>query len=124
MGHRIDHFKRAQEYTIEQAIKEIRSGKKTGHWIWYIFPQMKGLGKSGMSQTYAIEDREHAYIYMNSPILCNNYICCCQAILDSGKSAYEIFGDDVVKVRSSLLLMDSVWNDPVIKEVIRKHGWK
>ena len=124
MGHRIDHFKRAQEYTIEQAIKEIRSGKKTGHWIWYIFPQMKGLGKSGMSQTYAIEDREHAYIYMNSPILCNNYICCCQAILDSGKSAYEIFGDDVVKVRSSLLLMDSVWNDPVIKEVIIKHGWK
>ena len=55
--YRIDHFKRAQEYTIEQAIKEIRSGKKTGHWIWYIFPQMKGLGKSGMSQTYAIEDR-------------------------------------------------------------------
>ena len=124
MAGRIDHFKRAQEHILEQAIKEIRSGKKTGHWIWYIFPQMKGLGKSGMSQTYAIEDREHAYIYMNSPILCNNYICCCQAILDSGKSAYEIFGDDVVKVRSSLLLMDSVWNDPVIKEVIRKHGWK
>jgi uncharacterized protein (DUF1810 family) len=123
MGHRIDHFKRAQEYTIEQAIKEIRSGKKTGHWIWYIFPQMKGLGKSGMSETYAIEDREHAYIYMNSPILCNNYICCCQAILDSGKSAYEIFGDDVVKVRSSLLLMNSVWNDPIIKKVLIEHHW-
>lgn len=124
MGYRIDHFKRAQEYTIEQAIKEIRSGKKTGHWIWYIFPQMKGLGKSGMSQTYAIEDREHAYIYMNSPILCNNYICCCQAILDSGKSVYEIFGDDACKVRSSILLMNSVWNDDVIKEVIKQHGWK
>lgn len=61
---------------------------------------------------------------MSHPILRNNYISCCQAILDSNKSAYEIFGDDVVKVRSSLLLMDSVWNDPVIKEVIRKHGWK
>lgn len=122
--YRIDHFERAQEHVIEQAIKEIRSGKKTGHWIWYIFPQMKGLGKSGMSETYAIQDRTHALEYMSHPILCSHYIMCCQAILDSNKSAYEIFGDDVVKVRSSLLLMDSVWNDPVIKEVIRKHGWK
>ena len=122
--YRIDHFKRAQEYTIEQAIKEIRSGKKTGHWIWYIFPQMKGLGKSGMSQTYAIEDRQHAYIYMNSPVLCTNYRCCCQAILDSGKSAYEIFGDDAEQVRNSVLLMDSVWKDDFIKEVIKVNAWK
>ena len=122
--YRIDHFKRAQEYTIEQAIKEIRSGKKTGHWIWYIFPQMKGLGKSGMSQTYAIEDRQHAYIYMNSPVLCTNYRCCCQAILDSGKSAYEIFGDDAEQVRNSVLLMDSVWKDDFIKEVIKGNAWK
>ena len=57
MARRLDHFLRAQDYVIEQAIQEIRSGKKTGHWIWYIFPQMKGLGKSGMSETYAIQDR-------------------------------------------------------------------
>lgn len=124
MARRIDHFKRAQEYVLEQAINEILSGKKTGHWIWYVFPQMKGLGKSGMSQTYAIEDRQHAYIYMNSPVLCTNYRMCCQAILDSGKSVYEIFGDDAENVRSSILLMDSVWSDEVIKEVIKKHGWK
>ena len=122
--YRIDHFLRAQDYVFDEAVQEILSGKKTGHWIWYIFPQMKGLGKSGMSQTYAIQDRTHALEYMSHPILCSHYIMCCQAILDSGKSAYEIFGDDVVKVRSSLLLMNSVWNDPVIKEVIRKHGWK
>ena len=124
MNRRIDHFKRAQEHILEQAIKEIRSGKKTGHWIWYVFPQMKGLGKSEMSQTYAIQDREHAYIYMNSPVLCTNYRICCQAILDSGKTVYEIFGDDAVKVHSSIMLMNSVWDDPVIKEVIRRHGWK
>ena len=124
MNKRLDHFLRAQDYVLDEAIEEIRSGKKTGHWIWYIFPQMKGLGKSGMSETYAIQDRTHALEYMSHPILCSHYIMCCQAILDSGKSAYEIFGDDVVKVRSSLLLMDSVWNNPVIKEVIRKHGWK
>lgn len=124
MNRRIDHFKRAQEYTIEQAIKEIRSGKKTGHWIWYIFPQMKGLGKSGMSQTYAIQDRTHALEYMSHPILCSHYIMCCQAILDSNKSAYEIVGDDAENIRSSILLMDSVWSDEVIKEVTKKHSWK
>lgn len=124
MARRIDHFKRAQEYVLEQAINEILSGKKTGHWIWYVFPQMKGLGKSGMSQTYAIQDREHAYIYMNSPVLRTNYRCCCQAILDSGKTVYEIFGDDAEQVRNSVLLMDSVWKDDIIKEVIKVNGWK
>ena len=124
MARRIDHFKRAQEYVLEQAINEILSGKKTGHWIWYVFPQMKGLGKSGMSQTYAIQDREHAYIYMNSPVLRTNYRCCCQAILDSGKTVYEIFGDDAEQVRNSVLLMDSVWRDDIIKEVIKVNAWK
>ena len=118
------HFERAQDYVIEQAIQEILSGKKTGHWIWYIFPQMKGLGKSGMSQTYAIQDRTHALEYMSHPILRNNYISCCQAILDSGKSAYEIFGDDAEQVRNSVLLMDSVWRDDIIKEVIKVNAWK
>lgn len=119
----IQHFLRAQDYVFDEAVQEILSGKKTGHWIWYIFPQMKGLGKSGMSETYAIQDRTHALEYMSHPILCSHYIMCCQAILDSGKSAYEIFGDDVVKVRSSLLLMNSVWNDPVIKKVLINHHW-
>ena len=124
MEYRLDHFERAQAHVIDQAIEEIRSGKKTGHWIWYVFPQMKGLGKSGMSETYAIQDRGHAHMYMSNPILRTNYRCCCQAILDSGKSVYEIFGDDACKVRSSILLMNSVWDDEVIKEVIKQHGWK
>lgn len=108
MNYRLDHFERAQDHILEQAVKEILSGKKTGHWIWYVFPQMKGLGKSGMSQTYAIQDRTHAYDYMNSPVLRTNYRICCQAILDSGKTVYEIFGDDAVKVHSSIMLMNSV----------------
>ena len=124
MNYRLDHFIRAQEHVIDQAIEEILSGEKTGHWIWYIFPQMKGLGKSGMSETYAIQNREHAYIYMNNITLCVNYRCCCQAILDSGKTVYEIFGNDACKVHSSIMLMNSVWDDDVIKEVIRKHCWK
>lgn len=119
----LNHFLRAQDHVFDEAIQEILSGKKTGHWIWYIFPQMKGLGKSGMSETYAIQDRTHALEYMSHPILCSHYIMCCQAILDSGKSAYEIFGDDVVKVRSSLLLMNSVWKDDAIRKVLIEHHW-
>ena len=119
----IDHFIRAHSHMYDQALSEIKNGKKVSHWIWYIFPQLLGLGKSSMSQTYAIQDRQHAYIYMNSPVLCTNYRCCCQAILDSGKTVYEIFGDDAVKVHSSIMLMNSVWDDPVIKEVIRRNGW-
>ena len=120
----VNHFLIAQSHILDQAIKEIKSGKKTGHWIWYVFPQMKGLGKSGMSQTYAIQDRQQAHEYMNHPTLRVNYRCCCQAILDSGKSVYDIFGDDAFKVHSSIMLMNSVWDDPIIKEVIRKHSWK
>ena len=120
----LDRFIKAQEQDYPVALQEIKSGHKQSHWIWYIFPQMKGLGKSGMSETYAIQNREHAYAYMNNITLCVNYRCCCQAILDSGKTVYEIFGDDAENVRSSILLMDSVWNDEVIKEVIKKHGWK
>lgn len=124
MNYRLDHFRRAQDHILDQAIEEILSGKKKGHWIWYVFPQMKGLGKSGMSETYAIQNREHAYIYMNDPVLRTDYRYCCQAILDSGKTVYEIFGDDACKVHSSIMLMNSVWDDDVIKEVIRKHCWK
>ena len=124
MNRRLDHFVRAQDYVFDEAVQEILSGKKTGHWIWYIFPQMKGLGKSGMSETYAIQDRTHALEYMSHPILCSHYIMCCQAILDSNKSAYEIFGDDAEQVRNSVLLMDSVWKDDIIKEVIKVNAWK
>lgn len=56
----IDHFIRAHSYSYNQALSEIKNGKKISHWIWYIFPQLLGLGKSKMSQTYAIKDREHA----------------------------------------------------------------
>lgn len=120
----IDHFIRAHSHMYDQALSEIKNGKKVSHWIWYIFPQMIGLGKSGMSQTYALKNREHAKEYMNNELLRNHYLECCQAIIDSGKSVYEIFGNDAVKVHSSIMLMNSVLDDSVIKEVIRRHGWK
>ena len=119
----IDHFIRAHSHMYDQALSEIKSGKKVSHWIWYIFPQLLGLGKSSMSQTYAIKNREHATEYMNNELLRNHYLECCKAILDSDKTVYEIFGNDTIKVRSSLLLMNSVWNDNIIKRVIKKYSW-
>ena len=65
----IDHLIRAHSYMYNQALSEIKNGKKISHWIWYIFPQLLGLGKSEMSQTYAIKDREHAKEYMNNELL-------------------------------------------------------
>ena len=123
MGHRIDHFKRAQEHVIEQAIKEIRSGKKTGHWIWYIFPQMKGLGKSEISQFYGIDGREEAKAYIAHPILRERLVEISEAVLNNEKSVYEIFGNDAIKVRSCILLFASVSDIPVFKQLKSKYRW-
>ena len=120
----LQRFIEAQSKWYNIALQEIKNGKKENHWIWFIFPQMVGLCRSERSKFYGIIDRQEAYNYMNNPILNSNYISCCQAILDSGKTVYEIFGDDACKVHSSIMLMNSVWDDDVIKEVIRKHCWK
>lgn len=123
MGHRIDHFKRAQEHVIEQAIKEIRSGKKTGHWIWYIFPQMKGLGKSEISQFYGIDGREEAKAYIAHPILRERLVEISEAVLNNEKSVYDIFGQDAIKVRACILLFESVCDIPVFKQIKSKYRW-
>ena len=123
MGHRIDHFKRAQEHVIEQAIKEIRSGKKTGHWIWYIFPQMKGLGKSEISQFYGIDGREEAKAYISHPKWRERLVEISEAVLNNEKSVYDIFGQDAIKVRACILLFESVCDIPVFKQIKSKYRW-
>ena len=110
--------------SYETALREIKEGRKTSHWIWYVFPQMKGLGRSQLSQFYGINGREEAYAYMDHPVLSQRLIEATQAVLDSGKSAYEIFGNDTVKFRSCMLLFASVSSNPVFKKVIQKYSWK
>lgn len=116
-------FVRAQKQVYNTALKEVKSGKKTTHWIWYIFPQMKGLGKSGMSQTYAIKDRPEAYAYIAHPYLKRNLVEISEAVLNNKKSVYEIFGNDAIKVRSCMKLFSTVSNEPVFKRIIAKYRW-
>lgn len=110
--------------SYETALREIKEGRKTSHWIWYVFPQMKGLGRSQLSQFYGINGREEAYAYMDHPVLSQRLIEATEAVLNNEKSAYEIFGNDTVKFKSCMRLFASVSSNPVFKKVIQKYSWK
>jgi uncharacterized protein (DUF1810 family) len=110
--------------SYETALREIKEGCKRGHWIWYVFPQMKGLGRSQLSQFYGINGREEAYAYMDHPVLSQRLIEATEAVLNNEKSAYEIFGNDTVKFKSCMRLFASVSDHPVFKKVIQKYSWK
>lgn len=109
--------------TYKQALEEIRNGYKKSHWIWYVFPQMKGLGHSEISEFYGINGREEAKAYMENPILSQRLIEATQAVLDSEHSVYDIFGQDVIKFRACMLLFSTVSDDIVFKQVINKYRW-
>lgn len=109
--------------TYAEALQEVKNGQKRGHWIWYIFPQMKGLGRSEISQFYGINGREEAKAYIEHPILRERLIEICEAVLCNEKSVYEIFGNDAIKVRSCVLLFESVSDNPVFKQLKSKYRW-
>ena len=109
--------------TYAEALQEVKSGHKFGHWIWYVFPQMKGLGKSELSLTYGINGREEAKAYIEHPVLRERLVEICEAVLNSEKSVYDIFGQDAIKVRSCILLFESVSDIPVFKQLKSKYRW-
>lgn len=115
---------RFSNISYEQALSEVKKGSKSTHWIWYIFPQLKGLPvHSKPSIYYAIENREEAKEYLNHPILRAHLIEITQAVLDTNKAAYEIFGDDAVKVKSCMKLFASVSDIPQFKQLIKNNNW-
>ena len=101
------------------ALQEINSGYKKTHWIWYVFPQMKGLGKSEISEFYGINGREEAYAYMQDPILSKRLIEATEAVLNNEHSAYNIFGQDIIKFRSCMLLFATISDHPVFNKLLR-----
>ena len=109
--------------TYKQALEEIRNGYKKSHWIWYVFPQMKGLGHSEISEFYGINGREEAKAYMENPILSQRLIEATQAVLDSEHSVYDIFGQDVIKFRACMLLFSTISDNRVFKQIINKYRW-
>jgi uncharacterized protein (DUF1810 family) len=92
--------------TYERAVAELRQGHKASHWMWFVFPQIAGLGQSEMSRRYAIASLEEARAYCDHPVLGPRLIECCQALLfHRDRSAEQILGGiDAVKLRSSMTL--------------------
>ena len=121
----VARFVKAHEENYERALEEIKAGSKKTHWIWYIFPQMAGIPgtHSRNSLYYGIKDRIEAISYIQHPILHEHLIEITQAVLDTNKAAYEIFGDDAIKVKSCMQLFASVSDIPQFKQLIKKNNW-
>lgn len=103
----LGRFIEAQDKIYPYILQEIKNGKKTSHWMWFIFPQLAGLGKSDMSQRYAIADINEAWAYSEHPILNERLVECCQALLALPEelSSIDIFGaTDSKKLCSSMTL--------------------
>lgn len=117
----IDRFLQAQNGVYETALKEIRSGRKVSHWMWFIFPQIKGLGSSETAIFYGIQDLKEAADYLRHETLGSRLIQMSNALLElSGNDPVQIFGRvDSLKLRSSMTLFSLVEDaDPVFQEVI------
>ena len=106
----LSRFARAQEGEFEQALAEITSGRKRTHWMWFIFPQLEGLGTSPISMEYAIKSLGEARAYLAHPVLGPRLLECAEAVLRvEGQSATEIFGfPDNLKLRSCATLFRCV----------------
>ena len=106
----LERFKRAQTQDYAVALREIRSGRKRSHWMWYIFPQLRGLGHSGMADYYGIDGREEAVAYLADDVLGPRLIESSEALLAlEDKDAEHIFGfPDVLKLRSCMTLFAAV----------------
>ena len=120
----VNRYLLPHKQTYEQALQEVKNGKKESHWMWWIFPQMIELGKSERSQFYGIPDRDQARIFLLHPILSKHLIEITQAVLDSDKTPYEIFGNDVIKFRACMKLFASLKNAPLVfQQVLKKNNW-
>lgn len=120
----LERFIEAQEFTYSKAISELKKGKKTGHWISFIFPQIIDLGNSPISKKFALKSKKEALAFYKHPILGNRLLIVCKILLDlEGKSAFNIFGHpDYLKVRSCItLFLLSVKEDVIFEKILDKY---
>lgn len=121
--HDLERFYKAQEYDYETALSEIRNGRKESHWMWYIFPQIAGLGRSTTAEYYAIKSKEEAKGYIEDPVLGKRLIEISQALLQvSSDDAEMVMGwPDNLKLRSCMTLFAEVAPEqPVFRNVLEK----
>lgn len=109
MGTDLERFVQAQDErgTYDRALAELRAGRKTGHWMWFVFPQVAGLGHSPTAQAYAVRDLAEARAYLAHDVLGPRLLECCRALLDltDDRTAVQVLGDvDAMKLRSSMTL--------------------
>ena len=124
MASDLSRFVKAQEHDYAQALREIRAGRKRSHWMWYIFPQIQGLGFSSTAQYYAIRDLNEAKAYLAHPVLGPRLKEISEALLElDGLSAHEIFGyPDDLKLRSCMTLFRMAdLNCKVFEQVLEKY---
>ena len=119
----LDRFVKVQEKMYPTAMKEIQAGKKRSHWMWYIFPQIRGLGTSSMSYTYGISRLDEAKAYLAHPVLSGRlYELCSELLKHKDKTALEIFGDiDEMKLKSSMTLFALTSEDYTIFDEVLEH---
>ena len=112
----LERFVVAQRGVYEGVLEELRRGRKVGHWIWFIFPQIAGLGYSAMSQQYAISSLDEARAYLAHAVLGARLRECTEIVLaTTGRTALEIFGSiDAVKLRSSMTLFHRAAPDEAV----------
>ena len=116
----VSRFIEAQENTYSDALSEIKNGRKRTHWMWFIFPQIKGLGNTQMSVKYSINDINEAIFYINHPILGNRLKEITGELLKiKDKSALDIFGSpDDKKLKSCMTLFSIVSQDSIFRQVL------
>ena len=120
MAYDLGRFKTAQDKDFETALNEITAGKKRSHWIWYIFPQLKGLGVSDFAVYYGIQDSGEAKAYIEDKSLGGNLIRISEALLEHrGKNIVRILGrTDAMKVRSCMTLFEKVSDNKVFADIL------
>ena len=120
----LQRFVDAQAGVLDAVRAELAAGHKRTHWIWFIFPQIAGLGNSAMSRHYAISGRAEALAYLEHPVLGTRLRECTQLVNEvTGRSAYQIFGDpDRMKFQSCMTLFAAVApNEPVFRQALAKY---
>ena len=120
MSYDLDRFVVAQDRVFEQVVQEITNGRKRGHWMWFVFPQVKGLGKSYMSEKYGLSGVDEANAYFKYPVLGERLLRLSNQLLShSDKSIVSILGrPDNMKLKSSMTLFEAATCQAVFVEVL------
>jgi uncharacterized protein (DUF1810 family) len=120
----LDRFVQAQQGTYERALAELRAGRKRSHWMWFVFPQVAGLGFSVAAQRFGIRSLDEAAAYLAHPVLGPRLVASAQALLDlDGRDAVDVLGPiDATKLRSSMTLFARLPGaDPVFRAVLDRY---